>query len=360
MQVAVLTQYKSHSLDRHISQTWPIPPLLDSYISAVGAQQRLGPRWFVGSADAILQNHNLIDDAEPDYVLVFGADNIYRMDPRHMVRQHIETGAACTVAGMRVPKAEATAFGCIQTDASDPTKIAAFVEKPANPPTIPGMPDLSYVSMGNYCFTTEALIEVLRADADNPDSRHDMGGDIVPTFTARGEAAVYDFNKHSVPGSTPEDHGYWRDVGTIDAYYEASMDLVAVKPQFNLYNEEWPILTRIPAIPPAKFVHEEAGRTGAAYNSMISPGVIISGGTVRGSVVSPGAHIRSGALVEGSVILDEVVIGRGAVVRNAIIDKGVVIPDGTQIGVDPARDAERFTLSDSGKIVVIGKKDRVG
>jgi glucose-1-phosphate adenylyltransferase len=345
--LCVLTQYKSHSLDRHISTTWRLSSVLGQYITPVPAQQRLGPRWYTGSGDAIFQSLNLVYDESPDYIVVFGADHVYRMDPAQMVDAHIRSGAGVTVAGIRVPRSEATAFGCI--DARSDGTITQFLEKPADPPHVPDDPDVTYASMGNYVFSTEVLLEALRADAADPDSAHDMGGDIITMLVARGLAHVYDFDSNEVPGATERDRGYWRDVGTLDAYYDAHMDLVSVQPVFNLYNQAWPIRTAVPPLPPAKFV---AG--GIADGSMVGAGSIISGSTVRNSVVSADVVVETGSVVEGSVLMPGVRIGKGAVVRGAILDKNVVVPDGVEIGVDPAADAEHYAVSANG-VVVLGK-----
>jgi glucose-1-phosphate adenylyltransferase len=347
LRICVLTQYKSHSLDRHITQTWDMSALTGNYVTPVPAQQRLGPRWYTGSADAILQSANLIYDDKPDYIIVFGADHVYRMDPRQMIAQHLESGAGVTVAGIRVARTEATAFGVI--DADEEGRVVDFLEKPANPPGLPGSPDESYASMGNYCFTTSTLLEALREDADNEDSEHDMGGDIMPMMVKQGEAYVYDFFDNDVPGVEDRDHGYWRDVGTIDAYYDAHLDLVAVHPIFNLYNQQWPIYTHHPQLPPAKFVEG-----GIAQESLVGAGVIVAGATVRHSVIAPNVRLHAGAYVEGSVLMDGVQIGRGAVVRRAILDKDVVVPDGAHIGVDADADRARYHVSEGG-IVVLGK-----
>jgi glucose-1-phosphate adenylyltransferase len=349
--LCVLTQYKSHSLDRHISTTWRLSSVLGQFITPVPAQQRLGPRWYTGSADAIYQSLNLVHDDKPDHIVVFGADHVYRMDPSQMLAQHVDTGAGVTVAGIRVPRVEAKAFGCIDSDPSG--KITRFLEKPANPPHVPDDPDVTFASMGNYIFRTEVLIEALRADASDPDSAHDMGGDIIPMLVDAGAAAVYDFDDNEVPGATERDRGYWRDVGTLDAYYDAHLDLVSVHPVFNLYNHAWPIRTATPPLPPAKFVN-----TGSAVESIVGPGSIISGSAVRDSVVSADVTIEDGASVEGSVLLPGVRIGKGAIVRRAILDKNVYVADGAQIGVDAAADAERYTVS-AGGIVVLGKGVRV-
>ena len=354
LRIVVLTQYKSHSLDRHITTTWRMSTLLGNYITPVPAQQRLGPQWFAGSADAIHQSLNLVYDEQPDHVVVFGADHVYRMDPRQMVEQHIASGAAVTVAGIRVPRAEAHGFGVIQT-AADGRRIEAFLEKPADPPGLPDDPDTVYASMGNYVFTTEALLEAVRLDAGDDGSVHDMGGNIIPMMVARGSAQVYDFSDNDVPGATDRDRGYWRDVGTLDSYYDAHMDLVSIHPVFNLYNRQWPILTTSPALPPAKFVFEEAGRTGSAVDSLVSQGVIVSGGRVRRSIVSPGVRVHSGSEVSGSVLLHGVDVGRGAVVQNAILDKNVVVWPGASVGVDRGHDLARgYTVTDGG-VVVVGK-----
>jgi glucose-1-phosphate adenylyltransferase len=354
LKIAVLTQYKSHSLDRHITTTWRLSNLLGNYVTPVPAQQRHGPHWYTGSADAIFQSLNLVHDERPDLVVVFGADHVYRMDPRQMFAQHLDTRAGVTVAGIPVPRREATAFGVIQT-ADDGVGIEAFLEKPADPPGLPGRPDETYASMGNYVFSTEALLDALHTDAADDDSKHDMGGDIVPLLTAQGGAAVYDFQSNTVPGEAPGTERYWRDVGTLDAYFDAQMDLCATVPAFNLYNDRWPILTHIPSSPPAKFVHDDGDRVGRALNSMVSNGVIISGASVRESVLSPGVHLHSWASVERSVLMDCVDVGRRAVVRNAILDKNVRVAPGVEIGVNPDDDRARgFAVSAQG-VTVVGK-----
>ena len=352
VQVCVLTQYKSHSLDRHITTTWQVGNLLGDYITSVPAQQRLGPRWYTGSADAIFQSLNLVYDANPDYIFVFGADHVYRMDPEQMLQQHIASGAKVTVAGIRVPKTSASGLGIIQTDSTG-TKIERFLEKPADPPAIPGSPHECFASMGNYIFSREALVNALIEDASDPASIHDMGTNIIPMLTARGEAMVYDFAENLVPGETDRDRGYWRDVGTLDSYHDAHMDLVSVHPIFNLYNDEWPILTTLPPLAPAKFV-----QGGTAHESIVGAGSIISGAHVRSSVVSHAVRVEDGAYVDGSVLMPGVRIGRGAVIRRAILDKNVVIPDGAQIGVDLELDRKLYTVSDSG-VVTLGKGQRI-
>ncbi len=353
LRIVVLTQYKSHSLDLHISRTWRLSTLLSDYVTPVPAQMRLGPRWFAGSADAIFQNLNLIGDERPDYVLVFGADHIYRMDPRQMLAQHIVSGAGVTVAAIRVHRSQASEFGVVGQD-GDGTLIRQFWEKPSDPPGLADAPDCVLASMGNYIFTTDVMVDAVRKDAQDDSSAHDLGGSIIPRLVREGQAHVYDFGNNQVPGSTDRDRGYWRDVGTLDAYFESHMDLVSVNPVFNLYNDKWPIHTLAPTLPPAKFVLEDSGRTGQAINSLVCAGAIISGGTARESVVSPGVRIEAGALVEQSVLLHGVTVGPGAVVRRAILDKNVVVPAGARVGVDLDVDRERFTVSERG-VTVIGK-----
>ncbi|MFG2658393.1 glucose-1-phosphate adenylyltransferase [Streptomyces sp. NPDC048425] len=351
LRICVLTQYKSHSLDRHVTTTWRMSSLLGNYVTPVPAQQRLGPRWYLGSADAILQSLNLVQDEQPDYIAVFGADHVYRMDPRQLLQQHIESGAGVTVAGIRVPRADASSFGII-TPAGDGTRVDRFLEKPADPPGIPGSPHQVFASMGNYVFTTKTLIDALQQDSETPNSVHDMGGSILPMLTERGVAQLYDFDGNHVPGETPHEHGYWRDVGTLDAYYEAHLDLLSDKPAFNLDNRRWPIYTHPGQLPPAKFC---AG--GIAGQSIVSPGCVIRGQVTR-SVLSPGVTVEEGAVVQGSVLHDNVRIGRGAVVRGAVLDKNVDVPPGATIGVNPERDAELYTVSKGG-VIALGKGRQV-
>ncbi|MET7879560.1 glucose-1-phosphate adenylyltransferase [Micromonospora sp. DT68] len=357
LKIVVLTQYKSHSLDRHITKTWRMSTLLGNYVTPVPAQQRRGPWWFAGSADAIYQSFNLINDEQPDYVIVFGADHIYRMDPRQMVEDHIASGAAVTVAGIRQPLSMADQFGVIEVG-EDGRRIRAFREKPTDAVGLPDAPNEIYASMGNYVFTTRALCEAVERDAEDKTSKHDMGGSIIPMLVERGEANVYDFRDNEVPGSTDRDRGYWRDVGTLDSFYDAHMDLINVHPVFNMYNFDWPIYTEQLPWPPAKFVHQWGERVGRAVGSMVSPGVVISGSLVENSIVSPKVRVHSWAHVEGSVLMEGVEIGRHAVVRRAILDKNVFVPEGAEIGVDLEKDRQRYTVSDNG-VVVIGKGQRV-
>lgn len=355
--VAVLTQYKSHSLDRHIAMTWRMSPLFNNYVMSVPAQMRLGKRWFEGSADAIYQNLNLIQDEKPDYICVFGSDHIYRMDPSQMIKQHIRSGAGVTVAGIRVPRGEAFRFGVIEPD--DNGRIKAFHEKPKSARGLHDSPDEVFASMGNYVFNARTLVEAVERDAADKSSDHDMGGNIVTDLVNAGEAAVYDFSQNEVPGATDRDRGYWRDVGTLDSYYEAQMDLISVHPIFNLYNSRWTIHSSNVSLPPAKFVFDEDGRRGCAVDSMVCSGSIIAGGHVKGSVISSGVQVGEGAFVENSVLMAGVVVGRKAIVKKAIIDKNVYVPPGAEIGVNLDKDRARgFTVSDGG-VVVIGKGDKV-
>jgi glucose-1-phosphate adenylyltransferase len=348
--IVVLTQYLSHSLDRHLAATWRLSPLVGNYVATVPAQMRKGERWFLGSADAIFQNLNILGDERPDHVAVFGADHIYRMDVAQMFDQHLESGAGVTVAGIPVPIGEAREFGIIESGGDG--RILSFVEKPAAPKPMPGDADRAFASMGNYIFRADVLREVVTADAEKPGSRHDMGGDIIPAMVEQGEAWVYNFLTNKIPGQNEREVGYWRDVGSLDAYYQASMDLVSIEPTFDLYNRRWPILTGHFPYPPAKFVHEVGQRVGRAVNSLVAPGAVVSGGNVRGSILSPDVRINSFSTVEESVLFENVDIGRNAVVRRAVIDKNVRVPDGAEIGVDLDRDRERFTVSEGGVVVI--------
>lgn len=349
--IVVLTQYKSHSLNVHLSLTWRMSTLLGNYVTSVPAQMRVGQRWFMGSADAIFQNLNIVSDEQPDYIFVFGADHIYRMDPAQMLQAHIESGAGATVAGIRVPRKEASAFGIIELDGNS-NRITRFWEKPVDPPATPDDPYTSLASMGNYVFTTEALLEQVLEDADDDESRHDVGGNLIPKLVAKGVVDCYDFDRNEVPGLGSRERGYWRDVGTLDSYFEAHMDLVSADPVFSLYNDSWPIYTQMQTNAPAKIVAVAEHGPGEVADSVLSNGVILSGAYVRRTVASPGVRVEPGAVVDGAILMDNVKIGAGAILQNVIIDKNVVVPPGTKIGVDPEKDAGQFTISDGGVVAV--------
>jgi len=358
-QIVVLTQYKSHSLDRHISQTWRMSALLDSYVASVPAQQRLGKRWFSGSADAILQSLNLILDEKPDIVVVIGADHVYRMDFQQMIDAHIASGARATVAGIRQPLALASQFGVIDVADGDSGRINQFLEKPSDPTGLPDSPHEVLASMGNYVFDADALIEAVEADGELAGSDHDMGGDIIPYFVDRGEAGFYDMKQNEVPGSSPRDRSYWRDVGTIESFFDAHMDLISTLPIFNLYNMEWPIHSQAVNSPPAKFVRDSVGRIGNAIDSIVSLGSVLSGTHLERSVVGPWTLAAGGSTITDSVLFDGVRVGQGARVHRAILDKNVVLLDGATVGVDRERDLERgFTITETG-LTVVGKGLRI-
>lgn len=351
--IVVLTQYKSHSLDRHVSHTWRLPAMLNSYVASVPAQQRLGKRWFSGSADAIRQSLNLINDESPDIVVVVGADHVYRMDFSQMIEAHIASGRSATVAAIRQPISLSDQFGVIDVDPDDRTLIREFLEKPDDAQGLPDSPDEILASMGNYVFTADKLVEAVIRDSTLEDSKHDMGGDIIPSFVAQGDCGVYDLKDNIVPGSTDRDRDYWRDVGTIDSFYDAHMDLISTLPIFNLYNEKWPIFAQQLNSPPAKFVRDSRGSTGTMIDSIISLGSVISGAHIERSVLGPWDNVESGAAVVDSILFDRVNVQAGAVVRRAILDKNVVVKEGASVGVDREHDLRRgFTVTDSGLTVV--------
>ena len=351
--ICVLTQYKSHSLDRHLATAWGLSSTLGDQVIPVPAQQWTGPRWQAGSADAIYQSLSLLDEHQPDLVVVCGADHVYRMDPAQMIDQHVARGAGVTVSAIPMPRARASDFGVVQANA-DGYSIEAFLEKPARPPGRAGRPDESLVSMGIYVFDPNVLIEALQKDAADDDSGHSLGGDIIPRLARDGAAQAYDFRQNEVPGAGPRDRCYWRELGTIDSYFNAHMDLRAVTPPFNLYNESWPILTRFSCQPPAKFVHEDGDRPGLAVNSVISNGVI-SGGLISNSILSPGVRVDGRSRVHRAVILDNTHVHPRAVVENAVLDKDVTVVEGATVGVDKEHDRARGFVVSAGGVTVVSK-----
>jgi glucose-1-phosphate adenylyltransferase len=354
--IFVLTQFKAQSLTEHIQRNWRFGTFLtDYFITLAPAQmylyEELGAEWYRGTADAIYQNIHLIEGIDPELVAIFSGDHIYKMDITHMMDYHLDNGADVTVAAYPTPLADGRRFGVLQVDRD--WRITEFQEKPLEPNPIPGRPDTCLASMGNYVFTTDKLLELLRTDALLSESEHDFGKNVLPMALQEGYSLyAYDFARNPIPGQEGP-NTYWRDVGTLDSYHEANMDLVAIEPDFDLYNEEWPLRTSTEYSPPAKFVHDMGDRRGQALNSIVAGGVIISGATVRDSVLFRRAHVHSYAYVERSVLCDYVEIGRHCVIRNAIIDKSVTVPPGTTIGVDPEQDRARgFTVMPSGVTAV--------
>jgi len=350
----ILTQFKSQSLTEHLQEGWRFSGLLhDHFILSVPAQKRTGNLWYQGTADAIFQNINLIEDRGYDLVAIFGADHIYRMDIQQMIDFHVQNMADVTVAALPVLKSEAKSLGVIQVD--EDHRVIGFQEKPVDPRPIPGKPEEAFASMGNYIFKSDFLVSTLYEDARREDSSHDFGKDILPRIYKEKRLFAYDFRTNRVPGATPEETGYWRDVGTIRSFWEANMDLRNIKPTFNLYNRKWPIKTASFGRPPAKFVFNEDGRRGKAVNSLVSEGSIISGGIVQDSVVGPEVFIDSGAAVINSLIMDRVYIGKNCKINMAIIDKDVDVPAGTVIGYDSEEDKKRFHVDPGSNIIVIPK-----
>jgi glucose-1-phosphate adenylyltransferase len=343
--IYALTQYKSTSLQRHIQLGWNILSApLGEFIEALPAQQRIDEHWYQGTADAIFQNINILQVERPDLVLILSGDHIYKMDYRKMIASHLEKGADLTVAAIRMDRKLSREFGVMEIDGN--WRIMGFQEKPEEPKTIPGDPGGILTSMGIYVFNTEVLVRRLIEDARS-DSDHDFGKDIIPMMIEKDQVIAFDFRQGDCGGT-----GYWRDVGTIDAYYEANMDLISVTPQLNLYDSQWPILTYQPTSPPAKTVWIEEGRVGTALNSIISNGCIISGGNVRRSILSPKVMVHSFAEIEDSILLEGVDVGRNAKIKRTIIDKEVQIPEGMEIGYHLDEDAKRFTVTASGIVVV--------
>ena len=355
----VLIQFKSQSLLQHLREGWESGGLLKShFIIPVPAQMRTpDENWYRGTADAIYQNINLIEQADPHVVAIFGADHIYRMNIREMIEFHEQKRAQITIASIPVPKEEAREFGVIES--APDGAVRAFHEKNPNAPTMPSDPSRVYASMGNYVFSTSTLLRELYADANRPDSSHDFGRDILPGLIGRSEMFAYDFQTNRIPGDPPDQLAYWRDVGTIDAYYDANMDLRSVKPELNLYNRQWPLRTAGYQDAPAKFIFDEEGRRGQAIDSIVSGGCILSGGLVRNSVLGRGVRVHRGALVEDSILFDNCDVGRHAKLRRVILDKNVRVPEGAEIGYDLEKDRRFHHVTESGIVVVEGRRSTV-
>jgi glucose-1-phosphate adenylyltransferase len=349
--IYVLVQWRSQSLIEHLKDGWQFGgPITDQFVTPVPAQMRMGESWYQGTADAIFQNLNLLDDYRPDLVAVFGADHIYRMDIQQMIEFHAERKAAVSVATIPVHVEEARQFVILEVDSG--MRVRGFEEKPATPRQLPGAPGRCLASMGNYLFDPEVLRRALAEDAAIAASQHDFGRDIIPRLLERVPVYAYNFMSNRIQGDSEVNLSYWRDVGTIDTYYEANMDLRDARPHLNLYNQRWPLRTAYYDQPPAKFVFDENGRRGQALHSVVSEGSIVSGGTVRNSILGRSVFVHSWATVEDSVLMDYVEIGRHARVRRAILDKNVFVPEGDEIGYDLARDRERFHVTDSGLVVI--------
>ena len=357
--IYVLIQFKSQSLLQHLRDGWEFAPIMKSqYIIPVPAQMRsAGETWYSGTADAIFQNVNLIEQSDPHVVAIFGADHVYRMNIREMIEFHERKRAQATIAAIPMPRELASEFGVLET--APDGRILRFHEKNPDAPSMPGNPNMVYASMGNYIFSTGPLLKYIYEDARIEDSSHDFGRDILPKWVQSGEVYAYDFGTNRIPGDPVDSQVYWRDVGTIDAYYDATMDMRAVAPVLNLYNRQWPLRTAGYDDPPAKFTFDDEGRRGAAIDSIVSSGSILSGGMVRNSVLGRGVRVHTGALVEDSIVFDNCNIGRRSKVRRAILDKNVILPEETVIGYDLDSDLKRYHVTDSGITVVEGRRSRV-
>ena len=352
--IYVLTQFKSQSLTEHLQESWRFSSILrDHFILPVPAQQRTGNSWYRGTADAIYQNINLIEDSDFDIIAIFGADHIYRMDLQQMIDFHVRKRADVTISALPVPLKNASSLGVIQVQ--EKQRVTGFKEKPKRPKPIPGRPNEAFASMGNYLFNKAVLIELLYEDAADVESSHDFGKDILPRIFNKSRVFAYDFRRNHISGLTKKEIGYWRDVGTIKAFWEANMDLRNVKPEFNLYNKKWPIKTANYGTPPAKFVFNEDGRRGQAIDSIVAEGSIISGGIVQKSVIGRDVSIDSGAVVINSLLMDRVKIGKNCKINMAIIDKDVEVPPCTTLGYNLEQDRNRFFVDDESNIIIIPK-----
>ena len=356
--IKVLTQFKSNSLIEHITRTWRLVPEIGQYVDVVPAQMRKGPFWFRGTADAVFQNLELIFDEQPEYVCVFGGDHIYKMDVNQMLQEHIANDADLTIATIPVPVQESDQFGVVEVNSD--FRVTGFVEKPkSGAKTIPGRPDMILASMGNYIFKANVMIDVLQRNALR-NSGVDFGKEVIPEMYPKMKVYAYDFASNRIPGEDEYNRGYWRDVGTIDSFFAASLDLVAVTPMFNLYNPLWPVISAPMHQPPAKFVFADSKsqRIGIATDSLVSDGCIISGGTINRCVLHPRVRINSYSDVDEAILMEGVEVGRHSKIRRTIVDKGVKLPPGTTIGYDLEQDRQRFTVTDSG-IVVVPKGARI-
>jgi glucose-1-phosphate adenylyltransferase len=349
--MGVITQYKSHSLLRHLQRGWSfLRAELNEMVDLLPAQQRLDEEhWYRGTADAIYQNIDIIQGSNPEYIVVLAGDHVYKMDYSLMLSDHVQSGAGCTVGCIEVPRNEASAFGVMAVDGN--RKIMEFVEKPDNPPPMPGNDAVSLASMGIYIFNAQYLYDLLDADIANPDSSHDFGKDVIPRVVAEGRAVAHPFSMSCV-SSTPDAAPYWRDVGTIDAFWEANLDLASVTPELDIYDTNWPIWTSQRQLPPAKFVQDADGKHGQAINTMVSGGCIVSGSVVSNSVLFSSVRVHSYCTIDQAVLLPEVTIGRGCRLSKIVVDRGCVLPDGLVIGEDAALDAERFERSENGVVLV--------
>ena len=356
----VLTQYKSDSLNKHISKGWQLSPFLNQYVDLVPAQMRTGGSWYAGTADAVYQNIFHIHDENPDYVCVFGGDHIYKMDVYQMLKYHKTKNADLTISAIPIPIEEAHEFGIIEVDKD--WKLTGFVEKPKTPPkAMPNNPKMCLASMGNYIFNKDILVNALEEDAKIKESNHDFGKNVIPMLLNQGkEVFIYNFNENFFPGMTEKEKGYWRDVGCIDAYWQANMDLLEYQPELNLYSKEWPLRTFNYNYPPAKFVWEEGDRVGMATNSMVSEGCIVSGGTISRCVLSPEVRINSFSSVSDSILMENVNVGRYSIIKKAIIDKNVDVPPYTKIGVDREEDIKRGFYVSEGGVTVVPKNAHLG
>jgi glucose-1-phosphate adenylyltransferase len=357
--VYVLTQFRSQSLLQHLAEGWQAGSLLKSqFVIPVPAQMRSQDEtWYQGTADAIYQNINLVEQSDPDFVAIFGGDHIYRMNITSMIEYHIAKKAEVTVAAIPAPRDMAGEFGVIE--AGEDGRILAFHEKNPNAPPMPGDPARVFASMGNYVFSTRTLLKLLHDDAAEESSQHDFGHNILPKLAGKAEIYAYDFQTNRIPGERPDAEPYWRDVGNIDAYYEANMDLRSVSPALNLYNRSWPLRSSSYPDPPAKFTFDEENRRGQAIDSIVSGGCILSGGVVRNSILGRNVRVHTGALVEDCIIMDRCDIGRRSKLRRAILDKNVQVPPDTAIGYDRESDAARYFVTESGIVVVAGEQSPV-